>query len=335
MTQEEKMAVLATARANVAHLNTKDAAACMPDKQRPEAPQGEVERRLEDLARRVAEPDLPALERGRNLTDAEMVRWRAYLEGHMAEAIAAERRSLLEAIGAALGEREDELFEEIEQLIGTRLRQVPRGRQGEPGDAGPVGPQGEPGIPGARGGPGPQGEPGPPGKLSSVKTYEPDAVHYQGDVVAHEGATYQALRDTGRSPPHGADWICLALAGTNGRSPRVCGTFDPNTLYGELDIVALNGGSFIARHDDPGPCPGAGWQLLTRPGKRGDKGLRGDKGTSGEKGERGEPGKAAPGIVAWQLDAPNYRATPLLSNGNEGPPLELRAIFEQFHNERG
>jgi hypothetical protein len=48
--------------------------------------------------------------------------------------------------------------------------------------------------------------------LPLVKTYVADAVHYPGDVVTHDGSTYQALRDTARAPPVD-DWICLARAG--------------------------------------------------------------------------------------------------------------------------
>ena len=38
------------------------------------------------------------------------------------------------------------------------------------------------------------------------------------------------------------------------------------------DVVALNGGSFIARKDVPGPCPGPGWQLIASQGRRGAAG---------------------------------------------------------------
>ena len=92
------------------------------------------------------------------------------------------------------------------------------------------------------------------------------------------------------------------------------------------DIVALNGGSFIARKDDPGPCPGAGWQLISSQGKRGDK---------GEKGERGLPG--IPGetiaIIGWKVDEDSYSVTPVMSDQTEGEPLPLRKIFERFHME--
>jgi hypothetical protein len=37
-----------------------------------------------------------------------------------------------------------------------------------------------------------------------------------------------------------------------------------------LDIVTFDKSSFIARHDEPGPCPGDGWQLIAAHGARGD-----------------------------------------------------------------
>jgi len=46
---------------------------------------------------------------------------------------------------------------------------------------------------------GPRGEQGPPGKLPLVKLWVPETVHYQGDVVAYDGGTFQAKRDTGQS----------------------------------------------------------------------------------------------------------------------------------------
>jgi hypothetical protein len=47
------------------------------------------------------------------------------------------------------------------------------------------------------------------------------------------------------------DWIVLAVAGRDARSRRVPGTFKADSSYQELDIVAVNGGSFIAKL--PGP----------------------------------------------------------------------------------
>ena len=198
----------------------------------------------------------------------------------------------------------------MEANVGQRIAQIR-----EPAD----GPHGEPG---------PRGEPGPPGKIESVRAYVEDAVHYRGDIVTHGGSTYHAQCDTAREPPH-EDWICVARAGIDGkdgrdgRSLEVRGLFNNKETYQALDIVALNGGSFIAKKDNPGPCPGAGWQLIASQGKRGDK---------GERGLQGIPG--VPVVIHnWRLDRANYIAVPVMSDGREGPPLELRSLFEQFHTE--
>jgi len=186
-------------------------------------------------------------------------------------------------------------------------------REWEKGAMGPPGPSG------------PRGEQGPPGKLPLVKLWMAETVFYAGDVVAYDGGTYQAKRDTGQPPSH-ADWICLATAGRDGNSITVRGTFDETAEYRCLDVVALNGGSFIARKDAPGPCPGSGWQLLASQGKRG---------VSGARGERGPTGLSGATIRDWKIDRARYVATPLMSDGREGPPLELRGLFEQFLADAG
>lgn len=136
------------------------------------------------------------------------------------------------------------------------------------------------------------GKEGPPGRLGVCREWA-DGVHYQGDVVTHGGATWQALRDTGREPPH-ADWRCLAAAGQDGRTFRVRDTYDEAETYLALDVVAIGGSGFVARHDDPGPCPGDGWQLISGRGKTGMPGKPGDK---GDKGDRGAPGEPLVGAV--------------------------------------
>ena len=88
-------------------------------------------------------------------------------------------------------------------------------------------------VVGAMGPPGPSGPPGeqgPPGKLPLVKLWVPETVYYEGDVVAYDGGTFQAKRDTGQAPSH-ADWICLATAGRDGNSITVRGTFDETVDY--------------------------------------------------------------------------------------------------------
>ena len=104
-------------------------------------------------------------------------------------------------------------------------------------------------------------------------------------------------------------------------------TFNETAEYHRLDVVALNGGSFIALKDAPGPCPGPGWQLLASQGKRG---VAGEKGERGPPGPRGDAGASGATIVGWKIERERYVATPVMSDGREGPPLELRGLFEQF-----
>ena len=108
------------------------------------------------------------------------------------------------------------------------------------------------------------------------------------------------------------------------------GTFDETAEYRRLDVVALNGGSFIALKDAPGPCPGPGWQLIASQGKRG---VAGEKGERGPPGPRGDAGASGATIVGWKIDRERYVAMPVMSGGSDGAPLELRGLFEQFFSE--
>lgn len=119
----------------------------------------------------------------------------------------------------------------------------------------------------------PKPKDGQDGKLPVVKAWE-DRVYYEGEVCSHDGATYQASADTGRAPPHD-DWTCIAAKGAPGKDAAEIApmrTYDPEAEYKRLSIVTLNGASFIALHDEPGPCPGEGWQLMAQQGKRGKPG---------------------------------------------------------------
>ena len=78
-------------------------------------------------------------------------------------------------------------------------------------------------------------------------------------------------------------------AGADGRSFAVRGMWSAEGRYLALDVVALNGGSFVARIDDPGPCPGEGWQLIASQGSRGKPG---EPGRSGMPGPAGPPGRS-------------------------------------------
>jgi hypothetical protein len=169
-------------------------------------------------------------------------------------------------------------------------------------------------------------QPPPPATFPTIRTWKEDTIYYEGNIVVFAGGCYQALRDTARAP--GAqDWVCLARSG-NSPAPR--GTYDGHAEYRCLDIAAINGSSFVALKDRPGPCPGSDWQLLCSRGSRGDRGLRGERGVTGPRGERGQ---AAPTIKSWEVDRVSYVATPVMSDGSKGPPLELRALFEQFVSE--
>src|SRR5262249_46097688 len=127
--------------------------------------------------------------------------------------------------------------------------------------------------------------------------------------------------------PGGSNWVCVARAGRDAVTPDVRGTYNPSEDYKCLDIVEVSGCSFIARKDDPGDCPGPGWQVLSLRGNAGD---RGRPGPAGKKGERGEKGEPAPMIISWVVDRTHYRAIATLSNGKPGPVLDLRPLLSSL-----
>jgi hypothetical protein len=170
-------------------------------------------------------------------------------------------------------------------------------------------------------------QPSPPAKFPTIRVWSEDTIYHEGDIIAFAGGTWQALRDTARAP--GAqDWVCLA---TPGNSLTVRGTYNGDIDYRCLDVVMINGSSFVALKDSPGACPGDDWHLLASRGSRGNRGLSGERGFTGLRGERGQ---AAPTIGSWEVDRTRYVATPVMSDGSRGPPLELRGLFEQFVSER-
>jgi hypothetical protein len=177
--------------------------------------------------------------------------------------------------------------------------------------------------------PGPQGEPGKygaTGKLPIVRPWS-EKIYYEGNVVTHNGAAYQAVQDTGKEPGTSDDWTCIAARGDNGKDAlgfKVCGTYSAEKAYSKHDVVAFNSGSFVALKDGAGTCPGPDWQLFSGPGKRGDKGERGE----GVQGKQGSPG---PTIVEWVREG--YSAIPMMSDGTAGPALNVREFFELYHGE--
>jgi hypothetical protein len=172
---------------------------------------------------------------------------------------------------------------------------------------------------------GERGENGDPGKLPTVHEWVADEISYHGDVVTCDGGTWQARKDTAQKPPH-RDWVLLAAPGRAAVTPIVRGTFDLAQQYSALNIVALNGSSFIARRDDPGECPGDGWQLIASAGRAGKPGPKGER---GEQGPRGLPGTS---IVRGEIDRKTYTLTLILSDGGE-LPIPCRGFFEQYHEE--
>jgi hypothetical protein len=99
---------------------------------------------------------------------------------------------------------------------------------------------------------------------------------------------------------------------------NVRGTFDADTVYNYLDVVAFNGSSWVATRDRPGEVPGPGWQLLSSAGKRG---LR------GERGPVGRDGAKAPVWSGVSFDPKTLSFTARMSDGSLGPTVSLDSIF--------
>jgi len=168
-------------------------------------------------------------------------------------------------------------------------------------------------------------QPPPSAKFPSVTAWRADMIYHEREVVSFNGGCYQATKDTARAPGTSDDWTCLAASGS---SFNIRGTYTRDEEYKYLDIVIINGSSFVALKDNPGVCPDSGnWHLLASRGSRGQRGPQGAHGLSGLRGERGAP---APTIQSWMIDRARYTATPMMSDGSIGSTLELRALFEQF-----
>lgn len=210
-----------------------------------------------------------------------------------------------EAVAAAIPQLHDLIVRTVADEV-ARIPPAPTGKDADPEVVRAMVAEAVAAIPPAPAGePGPEGPAGPPGRLPTVKAWD-DAVHYEGAVVTHAGATWQAQRDTGRAPPH-EDWTCLAAPGrdgADGRSFTVRGTWSEGEEYRAMDVIARDGSGYVARVDNPGPCPGDGWQLIASKGKRGGE---------GEGGRKGDPGPAGPGVVALEVDSQGMM---LLRNGD-------------------
>jgi hypothetical protein len=226
----------------------------------------------------------------------------------------------------------------LEQRVSERLATLRDGEKGEPGETivgppgppGPpgervVGPRGEKGEPGEsiKGPPGEPGPKGPPGELPTVREWT-RGVHYEADVVTCGGSLWQASRDTGEPPGH-EDWQLLAASGRDAKEIEHRGTYSDAESYQRNNIVALDGGAFLAVRDDPGPCPGEGWRLLVARGKAGRPGDKGDKGERGLQGLEGRPGTSIAEI--------EIKGMSLIVSMSDGHVVarDLRPAFEEYH----
>jgi hypothetical protein len=232
-------------------------------------------------------------------------------------------------------------LQQLEQNVRERLASL---RDGEKGERGEKGEKGE----AIKGDPGPTGETGPQGDSIKGEKGEPGEPGQKGDKgeTGQRGETGAPGSDgeRGETGTPGRDGIDGSNGergepgergadggdGIDGRSFVIRDTYDPSETYHALDVVTLNATWFVARSDDPGVCPGPGW-------KAGPTARRGEKGERGERGPRGEIPNIVtsefPRIVEWDIRAKTYEAFPLMSDGTLGPPIPLRALFEQFQAE--
>lgn len=144
-----------------------------------------------------------------------------------------------------------------------------------PGPAGDVGPEGKRGPPGEPGARGERGEPGKQGPAGATGRDGVDAVGKQGPqgLQGIPGAAGEPGARGERGEP-----------GANARPWQHKRTYDPRQVYVANDVVAHDGGSWVALYDEPGALPGDGWAQLSVRGQRGKPGDRGERGLTGPEG---------------------------------------------------
>lgn len=122
----------------------------------------------------------------------------------------------------------------------------------------------------------------------------------RGATVAHRGGTWRCIASQGAEAAHEPNpdspvWLPVTVGISEmkarkisvGHGELVCrlsngtelkvdvplprmnlrGLHKPEETYKELDVVTRDGGSFVARYDNPGALPGPGWQVLAQRGK--------------------------------------------------------------------
>jgi hypothetical protein len=174
-------------------------------------------------------------------------------------------------VAVAVAQRALEEVRALARIPGPEGKQGPEGKRGPAGESGPEGPMGLTGHEGKRGDTGPPGQDG----LGFDNIESIDSGSEYGFRFVQDGQVVKQM--TWHRPKDGRGFDITR------------GTYKSGQEYRALDVVALNGASFAAKRDNPGECPGDGWQLVASQGKRGDKGERGER---GERGLRGEPGPA-------------------------------------------
>jgi hypothetical protein len=221
------------------------------------------------------------------------------------EIAAAETRQTIAELRAEVAELNLRLHEKAQTI-----------KDGEPGPQGPPGERGQDGSDGQDGADGKDGAPGKAGQFPIPRAWSAQ-IHYAGQIVTHDGSTWQACRDTAAAPP-GEDWSPLALKGSDAPVGKVCGRYDPAASYRAFDLVNADNCEWRAKYDEPGPLPGDGWAQAARQGKPGPK---------GERGERGEPGAQLVGLKrdGWQLVA-------IMSDGST-IRCDDRPLLELYHAE--
>jgi len=174
-----------------------------------------------------------------------------------------------------------------------------------------------------------------PGKLPVVKTWQPETVVYQAELVSHGGSLFQARKDTGQEPGRGADWVCVARRGTDGKSPTFRGKFDTHERYEGFDIVTVDGCAFICRPRQSGRVSRHGLGSFDAGGKDRHPRRARRTGSARLEGHQGDKGNDAAEIVSWCVDDAAYRVIGFRSDGKPVKELNLRPMFERFLAEAG
>lgn len=122
------------------------------------------------------------------------------------------------------------------------------------------------------------------------------------------------------------------------------GVFDARSVYGRLDVVVKDSSSFVALRDNPGACPGDGWQMIACGGKRGPTGERGPPGPAGAAprfngakfSHRGMEIETSAGPISLfksvSVDTENF-ALKFIASDDSTLTISLLKLFEAYHSQ--